>query len=88
MTDLYYKSLTLEQIYANPQIYAWNCLLYYRQFTQAQLLHFREYLEMPELIMFQNAATASFLKANFSKEIEDCLEVDWPDVEKYAKNRE
>lgn len=87
MTDVYYKSIPLADIYAMPEKYAWNCLLYYRQFSQDQLLHFKHYLEMPQLVKYQVAATRPFLETHFAAEIDECLEVDWRDVEKYATSR-
>lgn len=87
MTDLYYKSLSIEDITKDPEKYAWNCLLYYRQFDQAQLLHFKQFLEMPQLVKYQVAASETFLRTHFKTEIDACWEVDWSDVEKYTKGR-
>jgi hypothetical protein len=87
MTDIYYRGLSREEIVANPSKYAWNCLLYYRQFSQDELLHFRDYLEMPQLVKYQHAATLDFLRTHFSKEIDDCDMIDWLDVIRYTLNR-
>ena len=88
MTDTYYKSISLADIYAKPEKYSWNCLLYYRQFTQSQLLDFKQYLEMSYLVKYQAAATREFLTIHFKAEIDDCWEVSWEDVEKYTLNRD
>ena len=87
MTEEYYKSIAMEDIYKQPERYSWNCLLYYRQFDRAQLLHFKQFLEMPQLVKYQAAATADFLRTHFQTEIDACWEVDWSDVERYTKGR-
>jgi hypothetical protein len=88
MTEQYYKSISMDEIYKHPEKYAWNCLLYYKQFSKDELLHFKEYIEVVELIKHQHVASVEFLRTHFTKEIDECLEVDWDDVKKYASNRE
>jgi hypothetical protein len=84
MSKAYYESLDKQDIIANPSHHAWNCVLYYIQFTQDELLSLREWIEVRELIQYQRSVTREFLRTHFQKEIDDCLEVDWTDVEKYV----
>ena len=71
----------------NPQKYAWNIVLRVQQFTEFELLSVREYCEIKDIIRFQHIATKHFLKEHFSKDIDDSLDVDWNDVNKYCINR-
>jgi hypothetical protein len=84
MSRIYYEGLDKQELLSNPSRYAWNCVLYYKQFTQDELLSLREWLTIRELIRWQNSVTREFLHTHFQKEIDDCLEVDWTDVEKYV----
>lgn len=88
MTDAYFKTISREAIYATPEKFAWNCLLYYKQFSQEELLHFKRYVDIESVIKYQVSATEAFLTAHFAEEIDECLEVDWNDVKKYAKGRD
>ncbi len=72
----------------NPERYAWNILLRVQQFTEEELLHVREYISLPEMIRFQHVASMDFLQSHFSKEIDECLEVDWEYCKKWIKDRE
>jgi len=38
------------------------------------------------MIPYQKSLTKSFLEKYFSEEIDESLEVDWNDVDKYVKN--
>ena len=82
----YYERLKKTDIMKNPQAYAWNCILYYIQFTQEEIVQMKSYMLMPELVKYQKSVTREFLETHFAEEIDDCLEVDWLDVEKYVKN--
>jgi len=84
MSREYYTQLKKADIMKSPKSYAWNCLLFYVQFTQEELLQVKSHLAMPELIRYQKALTRDFLNTHFSEEIDACLEVDWLDVEKYV----
>ncbi len=86
MSREYYEKIGKETILANPSSYAWNCVLYYIQFSQEEILIMKELIEVRELIKFQKSVTKQFLRDNFQKEIDDCLEVDWNDVDKYVAN--
>jgi hypothetical protein len=87
MTDSYYKSISRESICAHPETYAWNCLLYYQQFSREELLHFKNYVDIESVVKYQISATYAFLESHFAEEIDECLEVDWNDVRKYTKGR-
>jgi hypothetical protein len=86
MSKEFFKKIDKLDIFANPSHYAWNCLLYYKQFSQEEILMMKEWIEVRELIKFQKSVTKQFLRDNFQKEIDDCLEVDWNDVDKYVSN--
>ena len=83
MSKEYYDRIGKEAILTNPEKHAWNCVLYYIQFSQEEILSVKEWIEVRELIRFQKSATKLFLREHFQKEIDDCLEVDWTDVDKY-----
>jgi len=85
MSKAYYDNLNRLDILTNPSNYAWNSLLYYIQFSQEEILSVKEWIEVRELIKFQESVTKLFLQEHFQKEIDDCLEVDWTDVDKYVK---
>jgi hypothetical protein len=84
MSNTYYKNLHKNDILAEPYNYAWNTLLRHIQFSQEEILSVKEWIEVRELIKFQKSVTISFLREHFQKEIDDCLEVDWTDVNKYV----
>ena len=83
-----YKSIGKAAVFANPNQYAWNCVLEFLQFTQAELLEVRHYISMKPLILFQECITLQFLKENFSKEIDNDLTVDWDLVKIILKGRD
>ena len=85
MSKQYYDSIPKTDILSNPSKYAWNCVLYYIQFSQDELLSVKEWIEVRELIQFQTSVTKLFLHTHFQKEIDDCLEIDWADVDKYVR---
>ena len=84
MSQQYYESISRQDILSNPSKYAWNCLLYYLQFTQEEILSVKEWIEVCDIIRFQKSVTQQFLHEHFQKEIDDCLEVDWNDVRKHV----
>lgn len=86
MSKSFYDNLNKIDILSNPSKYAWNCLLYYVQFSQDEILLVKEWIEIRELIQFQKSVTTRFLREHFQKEINNSLEVDWTDVEKYVTN--
>ena len=86
MSTSFYENINKLDILSNPSKYAWNCLLYYVQFSQEEIIYLKEWIEVRELIRFQKSVTILFLREHFQKEIDDCLEVDWNDVKKYVIN--
>ena len=85
MTSLWYVSEGKTKIMATPQNYAWNCVLCFIQFTQAEILQMKAYVDICALVRYQNAVTREFLHTNFAEEIDGCLELDWNDINKYVK---
>ncbi len=84
MSKTYYESKGKDAIMAEPQKYAWNCVLCFLQFTQDELLAMREWIELRPMIQNQRSVTRDFLRAHFAQDIDDSLEVDWSDVEKHV----
>ncbi len=80
MSSEFYVKISKESYLATPERHAWNCVLYYVQFTQEELLYLREWIEIREVIKYQTSVTKAFLREHFFKEIND-----WTDVEKYVK---
>jgi hypothetical protein len=87
MSEKYFKSIPLSLLYATPEIYPWNCLLYFRQFSKQELIDFKEFVEIVELVKHQESATYEFVLMNFKKEVDECDLLDWGDVEKYTQYR-
>lgn len=85
MTKTFYETINKLDILSNPSNYAWNCVLYYLQFSQEEIILVKEFIEVRELIRFQKSVTKSFLRKHFQKEIDDSLDVDWIDVDNYIK---
>jgi hypothetical protein len=84
MSAAYFMSIGKPALLRNPQDYPWNCVLYYVQFTQEELLGVKEHLDIVALVKFQTAATCTFLRTHFEREIDESLEVDWVMVEKHC----
>ena len=84
MSQQYYENIPRQDILSNPSKYAWNCVLYYLQFSQEEILSVKEWIDVYDIIRFQKAVTKQFLHDHFQKDIDDCLEVDWNDVNKYV----
>jgi hypothetical protein len=85
MTQEFYSTLQKTDIMKSPSAYAWNCILRYIQFSQEELVAVKKYVEIPELIQFQKSVTKAFLLTHFKKEIDECLEVDSFDIERYVE---
>jgi hypothetical protein len=83
-----YKSIGKATVLANPGHYAWNCVLEFLQFTQAELLQVRHYICMKPFILFQECITLQFLQENFKEEIDNDLTVDWDLVKIILKGRD
>jgi len=86
--EILYKSIGKAAVLANPNQYAWNCVLEFLQFTQAELIQARPFLSIKSLILYQECITLQFLKENFSKEIDNDLTVDWDLVKIILKGRD
>ena len=69
---------------AEPQKYAWNCVLCFLQFSQSELLEMQEWVELRPMIQHQHSLTREFLHTHFQAAIDDSLDVDWTDVEKHV----
>jgi hypothetical protein len=75
-----------EDILRNPANYPWNYILRYIQFSQDEILFVKEWIEIYELVRYQTSITRQFLRKHFKKDIDNSLEIDWNDVEKYVIN--
>jgi hypothetical protein len=71
----------------NPEQFAWNELLYRIQFTQKQLLSVRDYLDIPALVKYQKCVTLEWLETHFMNEINECIDVDWVQIEAHLHNK-
>jgi hypothetical protein len=83
--NIYYCSLSKTDIFANPRAYAWNCLLYYIQFTQSELLLARTYVDIVNMIKYQKCLTRRFVHEYFADDIENCDMLSWEDVNHYVQ---
>jgi len=70
---------------ATPQKYAWNCVLAFIQFTQEEILQMKSYIDIRTLVRYQKSVTKDFLREHFSEEIDECMELDWNDINMYVK---
>jgi hypothetical protein len=80
----YYTSLSKTDIFANPGKYAWNCLLYYVQFSQDELLVAKEWIDIIPMVKHQKCLTRSFVRTHFADEVDDSDLLTWQDVDKYV----
>ncbi len=85
MNDYNGNPIAKQQILNAPNHYPWNLVLKYYQFTQDELIILRKYMDLPNMIKHQQCLTRSYIRTYFSIDINECLEVDWDDVEKYVK---
>lgn len=81
----YYEQIGKQSLLKEPSKYAWNCVLYYIQFTQEELLSLRELLPIRELVMYQRSVTRTFLRKYFQDVIDDSFDIGWSEVELYVK---
>ena len=82
--ELYYKSLSKEELFKAPDNYAWNCVLYYVQFTQEELLRVREWIDIRVMVKHQKCLTRSFVHKHFSRDVDDDDLLTWEAVYKYV----
>ena len=88
MSEVFYRSLTKETLFANPNSYGWNVFLLYHQLTRDEILKYKDHMEIKDIVRYQNAASLSFIKSNFQKEVDECWCLSWADVENYSKYRD
>ena len=77
-------SRSIKAYMENPEVYAWNILLYSVQFSQEELLRLADWICLPEMIRYQKSVTRDFLEEHFAKAIDDSIDIDWRYVEKYV----
>ncbi len=87
MSKNYYETIGKDELLKNPSRYAWNCVLYYIQFTQDELLEVKDLCDIKDIIKYQKAITYNFLETHFTTEIDNSLDIDWNDVEYYLNNK-
>ncbi len=85
--ESYYRNIPKKLLLDSPSQYAWNIALRYVQFTQSELLQVRDYYSIKDLIKFQDASTKGFIIQHFFHDVNESLDVDWDDVEKYCEYR-
>jgi hypothetical protein len=83
----YYSTLTKTDIFSNPQYYPWNCLLYYKQFTQSELIAARPWIEIIEMVKYQKCCTFEFVKKHFEVEVDESDILTWEAVNKYVQSK-
>ena len=69
--EIYYASLSKEDLFKTPDRYAWNCVLYYIQFTQSELLLVRDWIDIMVMVKHQRCLTRQFVSDNFLAEVND-----------------
>ena len=67
----YYESLSKTDIFAQPQNYAWNCLLYYRQFSQSELLAAKPWIDIINMVKYQKCLTRRFVHEHFQTDVDN-----------------
>jgi transposase len=83
----YYATLERSVILASPQNYTWNCVLYYIQFTQDELLQVKDWLDIIAVIKYQQSASYRFLESYFTDEINEASDINWDEIKKYTHGR-
>ena len=81
-----YNRFGKEAILKAPQLYTWNCVLCYLQFTQPELLQVRAHLDMRAMILYQSCVSRAFLEEHFLEEIEKEDTVDWILIKEKVKH--
>lgn len=81
---VYYASLSKADIFANPGNYAWNCMLYYIQFSQEELLAAKPWIEIIPMVKYQSCLTRSFVLDHFAEEVDESDILTWKDVDKFV----
>ena len=83
--EMYYKSLSKSDIFAEPQKYAWNCLLYYIQFSQSELLQAKPWIDITNMIKCQRCLTRGFVREHFHQEVDDDDILTWDAIYSIVK---
>ena len=83
----YYAGLSKADIFTNPGNYAWNCLLYYVQFSQEELLAAKPWIEIIPMVKYQTCLTRRFIRDHFTEEVDMSDLLTWKDVERYVVNK-
>ena len=82
--EMYYTSLSKEELFKTPDRYAWNCVLYYIQFTQEELLQIRPWVDIMVMVKHQRCLTRQFVRAHFRDEVDEHDMLTWEMVDKYV----
>jgi hypothetical protein len=83
----YYATLERADILASPHTFAWNCVLYYIQFTQDELLLVKDWLDISALVKYQQSASYRFLRDYFADEIDSASDISWDEIKTYTIGR-
>lgn len=83
----YYSTLSKTDIFSNPGQYPWNCLLYYKQFTQDELIIGRPWIEIVDMVKYQKCLTLEFIQTHFENEVDESDILSWEDVQKYIASK-
>ena len=81
----YYESLSKTDIFAQPQNYPWNCLLYYRQFTQDELVNVKPWIDIINMVKYQRCLTRRFVHEHFQNIVDNDDLLTWEAVYSYVK---
>ena len=81
----YYESLSKMDIFAQPQNYPWNCLLYYRQFTQDELVNVKPWIDIINMVKYQTCLTRRFVHEHFQDVVDNDDLLTWEAVYSYVK---
>lgn len=87
MASDYYTTLKRADILASPHRFAWNCVLYYIQFTCDELLQVKDWLDIIAVIKYQQSASYRFLEIHFTDEINELSIINWDEIKTYTIGR-
>ena len=82
--ELYYRLLPKEELFKTPDKYPWNCVLYYIQFTQSELLQVRDWIDIMVMVKHQKCLTRSFVREHFHLEVDNHDILTWEAVYQYV----
>jgi hypothetical protein len=81
----YYESLSKTDIFTQPQNYPWNCLLYYCQFTQDELVNVKPWIDIINMVKYQTCLTRRFVHEHFQNVVDNDDLLTWEAVYSYVK---